>query len=271
MKKLKLWFIGLSFCLILTFSQSLCAQVKVQFDDNDNLIRIWNLLSDPIMKDFPKCGISRTFKGEIIEVINVDSDIASSFEFKLKLAKDKNQQKIIARFTWRRNIKFRDVNNLLQKNNQITVKASRCGDNDYNADEVRLTPLILPRGSEQIEAKSLTKSQNAKFRAALDEFAAGKQEFKVLSIGVINAAAVSLPLPNLTTAARDAGAGGKIVVRVLKDKEGNIAVAVAVEGHPALYDVSERAAKRARFRPTLLNGNPVYGNGMIVYDFDRNK
>ncbi len=83
-----------------------------------------------------KCGASRTFTGKITEVINIDSDIQSSFEFTLRPANGR-QQKLRAGFTWSKKVKFDDVDNLLQRDKKVSVIAYRCGDSGYLAGEIK--------------------------------------------------------------------------------------------------------------------------------------
>jgi len=42
-----------------------------------------------------------------------------------------------------------------------------------------------------------------------------------------------------------------------------------MNGHPLLQNAAERAARSARFSPTLLGGQPVKVSGVIVYNFVR--
>ncbi len=88
-----------------------------------------------------------------------------------------------------------------------------------------------------------------------------------ISKGVVNSGAISLPKPPYPAAARAVRAEGAVNVQVLIDEEGNVASANAVSGHPLLRQASEQAALGAKFKPTLLSGQPVKVNGIIVYNF----
>ena len=85
--------------------------------------------------------------------------------------------------------------------------------------------------------------------------------------GVLNGKALSLPRPDYPALARAAHASGTVVVQVLIDEQGNVIAAHAVEGHPLLQAVSVAAARKARFSPTLLEGEPVKVTGVIQYNF----
>lgn len=87
------------------------------------------------------------------------------------------------------------------------------------------------------------------------------------SLGVINGKAVSLPVPAYSAAARAVNAQGRVSVKVLVNEHGRVVSADAVSGHPLLRDAAEKAARQARFSPTLLSGEPVSVSGTIVYNF----
>ena len=90
---------------------------------------------------------------------------------------------------------------------------------------------------------------------------------KPISKGVVNGSAISLPKPPYPAAARAVRASGAVNVQVLIDENGSVVSANAVSGHPLLRQAAEQAARGARFKPTLLSGQPVKVNGVIVYNF----
>ena len=85
--------------------------------------------------------------------------------------------------------------------------------------------------------------------------------------GVLNGTALTLPKPSYPPLARAAHASGRVVVKVLIDEQGNVSAAHAVDGHPLLQPVSVAAARKAKFSPTLLEGEPVKVTGVIHYNF----
>lgn len=89
----------------------------------------------------------------------------------------------------------------------------------------------------------------------------------VKSGGVVNGQAKYLPKPTYSSAAKAARASGTVNVQVLIDEAGNVVSANAVDGHPLLKGEAERAARNAKFNPTLLTGIPVKVSGIIVYKF----
>ncbi len=89
----------------------------------------------------------------------------------------------------------------------------------------------------------------------------------VISGGVMNGKARSLPKPPYPAAARAVKAVGSVTVQILIDAEGNVIEAKAVSGHPLLRQAAEEAARAARFAPTILSGKPVKVRGVLVYNF----
>ena len=90
---------------------------------------------------------------------------------------------------------------------------------------------------------------------------------KIISAGVLNGKAISLPKPAYPPAARAVRAGGTVQVSVLIDETGHVISAHAVGGNPLLISAAESAARAARFSPTLLSGQPVKVSGIITYNF----
>jgi len=90
---------------------------------------------------------------------------------------------------------------------------------------------------------------------------------KLISKGVVNGSAVSLPKPAYPAAAKAVNASGIVSVQVTINEEGNVISAQAVSGHPLLQAAAVEAARQAKFRPTLLQGQPVKVTGIITYNF----
>jgi len=90
---------------------------------------------------------------------------------------------------------------------------------------------------------------------------------KMISGGILNGKAISLPHPEYPQAAAAVRASGAVSVQVMIDEEGKVISAAAASGHPLLRAAAEDAARKAVFSPTLLSGNPVKVSGIIVYNF----
>ena len=84
---------------------------------------------------------------------------------------------------------------------------------------------------------------------------------------VLTSKAISLPQPPYPQMARQIGIHGSVQVQIVVDETGRVISAHAVSGHPFLNPSAEQAAQRARFTPTILNGQAVKVQGVIVYNF----
>jgi TonB family protein len=95
----------------------------------------------------------------------------------------------------------------------------------------------------------------------------GDSTSRVISGGVLNGKAISMPNPELPAIARQAHASGSVTVQITIDEEGNVIAAKAVAGHPLLQAAAVSAAQQAKFTPTKLAGQPVKVQGVLVYNF----
>lgn len=89
----------------------------------------------------------------------------------------------------------------------------------------------------------------------------------IVSGGVLNGKAISLPKPTYPATARTAHASGAVNVQVTIDESGNVISATAVSGPVLLRAAAVSAARGARFSPTKLSGVPVKVTGTIIYNF----
>ena len=90
---------------------------------------------------------------------------------------------------------------------------------------------------------------------------------KTISGGVVNGKAISLPQPIVSAAAKAVRANGQVSVQILIDEDGNVVSANATSGNSLLRASAEQAARRAKFKPTQLSGQPVKVSGVITYNF----
>jgi TonB family protein len=89
----------------------------------------------------------------------------------------------------------------------------------------------------------------------------------VISGGLLNAKAISLPKPTYPAVAKAAKASGVVTVRVLVDENGNVISARPVSGHPLLQAAAVAAARGAKFAPTKLSGKRVKVSGILTFTF----
>lgn len=117
------------------------------------------------------------------------------------------------------------------------------------------------------------KMNRRKEAEALEQRAYGGPEDKLpvkdssVEGGVLNGKAISLPIPPYPPEARFQGVRGHVTVKVLIGETGKVIRACAVEGPPLLRRVSELAALKSLFTPTLLSGQPVKVTGVITYSY----
>ncbi|HUR96747.1 MAG TPA: energy transducer TonB [Pyrinomonadaceae bacterium] len=94
-----------------------------------------------------------------------------------------------------------------------------------------------------------------------------EREKKIISGGVINGRALSLPRPEYPSDARPSRAAGAVAVQVFIDEGGKVVAAEAVSGHPLLRRASVNAACSAKFAPVSLQGKFIRVSGVITYNF----
>ena len=90
---------------------------------------------------------------------------------------------------------------------------------------------------------------------------------KPISGGVLNGSALSLPTPSYPDAAKRMRVSGVVVVEVVIDETGKVISAKASSGPATLREAAVQAARKARFSPTKLSGQPVKVSGVINYRF----
>lgn len=84
---------------------------------------------------------------------------------------------------------------------------------------------------------------------------------------ILSGKAESLPQPPYPTIAKQAHVQGPVSIQILVSEEGKVLSAQAVSGNAMLITAAKEAAMRARFSPTMLNGQPVKIQGVITYNF----
>src|SRR5262245_33811650 len=85
--------------------------------------------------------------------------------------------------------------------------------------------------------------------------------------GILNDRAIELPKPVYPADAKKDHISGQVQVKVILDETGKVVSAEAVFGPDELRAAAVEAAKRARFKPTLMGGEPQKVFGIVLYDF----
>ena len=84
---------------------------------------------------------------------------------------------------------------------------------------------------------------------------------------VITGSAIYLAQPRTAGAITTLELKGQIRVNVVIGTNGRVISARAMNGHKLLQRAAAAAAKRSKFRPTMLNKVPVKVSGIIIYNF----
>ena len=91
-----------------------------------------------------------------------------------------------------------------------------------------------------------------------------------VSSAILQGKAIEREKPDYPELAKRAGVQGPVVVEVMITENGRVESARAISGHPLLAGAAVEAARRWRFAPTLLNGQPVKVTGVITFNFRLN-
>jgi TonB family protein len=79
--------------------------------------------------------------------------------------------------------------------------------------------------------------------------------------------ALSLPKPSYPEEAKASRISGTVVVEIVTNQDGRVIWAKAISGPELLRSVSEKAACRAQYSPTLISGRAVQTESSIQYLF----
>ena len=88
-----------------------------------------------------------------------------------------------------------------------------------------------------------------------------------VEVGSLISRASQTVAPSYPSAARSARIGGKVTVYLLLDEKGQVAAVQRTEGPEILRRAAEDAARRWRFHPTIINGQPARVTGSVAFNF----
>lgn len=165
---------------------------------------------------------------------------------------------------------FREGTNEIEKT--VLVKLEVEGSNQSYGDIVKLVDAVKRGNAFPVvlgDADSLLPMppKPTEFPTLRGPAGTAKEPPKMISGGVLNGKAISLPKPPYPPAARAVNASGAVSVQVTVDLDGKVIEASAVSGHALLRAAAVAAARQARFAPTLLSGKPVKVSGILTYNF----
>jgi TonB family protein len=88
-----------------------------------------------------------------------------------------------------------------------------------------------------------------------------------VEVGSLISRASQTVAPSYPAAARNARIGGKVTVYLLLDEKGEVAAVQRTDGPEMLRRAAEDAARRWRFRQTIINGQPARVTGFVAFNF----
>ncbi len=88
-----------------------------------------------------------------------------------------------------------------------------------------------------------------------------------VSAGVAQGLLLTKVQPQYPQDAKDQHIQGVVVLQVIIDREGNVAHIQLISGHPQLAPAALEAVKQWKYRPYLLNGNPVEVDTQVQVNF----
>ena len=127
-------------------------------------------------------------------------------------------------------------------------------------------PPQTPAGGTSANDSPSQPQQGAVPSTGVGNGAAGKPSSPV-SVGSLADRATEKFQPSYPPAARQVGARGVVTVYLLVNEKGQVESIERASGHPLLQNSAKEAARRWKFRPTLVNGQPVRVSGYISFNF----
>src|SRR5262249_28307649 len=89
-----------------------------------------------------------------------------------------------------------------------------------------------------------------------------------ISSGVANGQLISQPKPIYPVIARNNRIAGTVILKALISKSGNIENLQVVSGHPMLTQAALDAVRQWKYRPYILNGEPVEVETTVQVNFN---
>jgi protein TonB len=88
-----------------------------------------------------------------------------------------------------------------------------------------------------------------------------------ISTGLLLGNSIRQVQPAYPLVARNAQLEGAVEVQIIVDEQGNVIAVEVLSGHPLLRQPALDAARQWKFRPTLLNGQPIKVSGILRFTF----
>lgn len=118
------------------------------------------------------------------------------------------------------------------------------------------------------QAKLLTQSKEAENKPAeMSKVPEQPIAPKSIELGSLVGLAVKMVTPVYPVTARQMSINGQVMVQLTLDETGNVSSVRATTGPQILRAAGEDAARRSKFKPAMIGGQPVKATGFIVYNF----
>lgn len=130
--------------------------------------------------------------------------------------------------------------------------------------QVKYTNYVVGRGKVTI-----TELEEVKPESSQSETTPGniRRPTAPIESGDLNGQAIDLPDPIYPGEARKTHTSGQVKVRVIVDETGRVLSADVISGPKPLWLAAIDAARKARFKPTLVAGTAVKITGILTYNF----
>lgn len=136
--------------------------------------------------------------------------------------------------------------------------------NSTNANAPQNTAAITTRGSSPPPS---TTNAPANPPNAAAPAGGNASDGKPLEVGSLLPRAAQQVAPTYPATARNARITGKVTVFLTVDERGAVGAVERTDGPELLRRAAEDAARRWKFRPTIVNGQPVRVSGFINFNF----
>ena len=120
---------------------------------------------------------------------------------------------------------------------------------------------------EQAKTLPKAKAQEAPVVSSAPKITETLAAPKSVDLGQLNSLAIKLAVPVYPEIAQKLNAQGKVTVQITLDEEGKVISAKASNGSSLLRSASEDAARKSKFKPTLVGNRAVKATGFITYNF----
>jgi TonB family protein len=135
--------------------------------------------------------------------------------------------------------------------------------------EIGEAPEIKPESPTKSETKSQPATPKTSPAApGTPNVDTSSDEHAPSDAGILNSRAIDLPKPTYPAEAKKSHVTGEVQVKVVVDESGKVISAEATFGPEPLRAAAVDAARRARFKPMIVNEVALKFFGILTFDFD---